>query len=61
VQAGDAVAGEVDHIAAVGKVVADVAGDVGIVFDDEDAHGRRIGVWRRNPEEAHQRKSPRRF
>lgn len=61
VQAANAVGGEVDDVTAVGKIVAEVGGKVGIVFDDEDVHGRRIGVWRRNPEEAHQRKSPRRF
>src|SRR3546814_2551624 len=39
VQAGHAVGGEVDGVAAVFEVIAEVGGDVLVVFDDEDAHG----------------------
>src|SRR5262249_43329847 len=39
VQPGDAVAGEVDHVALVGEEIADVRGDVAVVFDDENTHG----------------------
>src|SRR3546814_4034671 len=41
VQAGHAVGGEVDGVAAVFEVIAEVGGDVLVVFDEEDAHG----VW----------------
>ncbi|GGK12679.1 hypothetical protein GCM10011394_22440 [Luteimonas terricola] len=37
-QAGDAIGGEVDRVAAVLQVVTDVGGDVLVVFDHEDAH-----------------------
>src|SRR3546814_12235048 len=39
VQAGHAVGGEVDGVAAVFELIAEVGGDVLVVFDDEDAHG----------------------
>jgi hypothetical protein len=39
VQAGDAVAGEIDHVALVGEEIADVRGDVAVVFDDQNTHG----------------------
>src|SRR5690606_927299 len=38
VQAGDAVGGEVDGMPAILQVVAEVGGDIGVVFDHEDAH-----------------------
>jgi hypothetical protein len=38
VQAGDAICGEVDGVAAVFEVIAQVGGDVGVVFYDENAH-----------------------
>ena len=38
VQPGHAVGGEVDGVAAILEVVAEVGGDVLVVFDDEDAH-----------------------
>src|SRR5690606_3538069 len=38
VQAGHAVGGEVHGMAAVFEVVAQVGGDIAVVFDDEDAH-----------------------
>src|SRR5690606_32408284 len=38
VQAGHAIGGEIDGMTAVLQVVAEVGGDVLIVFDDENAH-----------------------
>src|SRR3546814_10489863 len=46
VQAGHAVGGEVDGVAAVFQVVPEVGGDVLVVFDDEDAH-RWMVLWGR--------------
>src|SRR5690606_32543119 len=34
----DAVGGEVDGVPAILQVVAEVGGDIGVVFDHEDAH-----------------------
>src|SRR6185312_16071397 len=39
VQAGDAVAGEIDHVAAILKVIAYVGGDIVVVLDHQHAHG----------------------
>jgi hypothetical protein len=40
VQAGDSVGGIVHGVAAVLEIVTEVGGDIAVVFDDEDAHGR---------------------
>ena len=37
-QAGDAVRGEIDGVAALVEEIAKVGSDVGVVFDDQDAH-----------------------
>ena len=37
-QAGHAVTGEVDHVAAVFQVIADIGGDVVVVLDHQHAH-----------------------
>ncbi|GMV31227.1 MAG: hypothetical protein AMXMBFR59_33520 [Rhodanobacteraceae bacterium] len=37
-QAGDAVAGKIDHVALVLEEIADVGGDIPVVFDHEYAH-----------------------
>jgi hypothetical protein len=37
-QAGDTVGGEVDGVTAVFEVIAQVGGNVAIVFDDENSH-----------------------
>ena len=36
------IAREIDHVALVGEEVADVRGDVAVVFDHEDAHGSTL-------------------
>ncbi len=37
-QAGHAVAREIDHVAAVFKIIADVGRDIAVVFDHQYAH-----------------------
>jgi hypothetical protein len=43
-QTGDAVRTKIDSVATVLKIIADVGGDVGIVFDDEYAHGKESSL-----------------
>src|ERR1700728_1678097 len=37
-QAGDAVACKIDHVAAVFQIIADVGRDIAVVFDYQNAH-----------------------
>src|SRR6185437_1634063 len=44
VQAGDAVAGEVHHMATIFQIVTDIGRDVAVVFDHQYAHALLHGV-----------------
>ena len=40
--AGDAIAGKIDHMAAVFQIIADVRRDIAVVFDHQYAHASSI-------------------